>query len=333
MINNQDLLACQQYVTAGDATQYSNLHEDTLMLDLTHSNLIQRHIEIRFDKHTTVSTLRDKIHQQTGTPPHFQHLQLISGGQIFAQIPPNQETNRMLGYYSLSHGMTCHCVDIDPHSNSKNGGYEDVSLVKRYVMSDEDYNKRKGTIRDWGRKKKELDPTFTLARHAKEHRELMEATRLAKQGLDLPKGFEFDTHGKVVRSDIDIDESECNTGCCNSNNKENEECNNIQEHEYSEETVQHAKVDMRCEVRPGNRRGTVAYVGVIEELGTGGYWAGIIFDEPVGKTDGTVAKSGTRYFDAPGPMYGGFVRGKNLEVGDFPERDIMDELDDSDDEI
>ena len=61
MINNQDLLALQSYVTANDARQYSDLHADTLVLDVTHSNLIQRHIEIRFDKHTTVSTLRDKV--------------------------------------------------------------------------------------------------------------------------------------------------------------------------------------------------------------------------------------------------------------------------------
>jgi len=89
---------------------------------------------------------------------------------------------------------------------------------------------------------------------------------------------------------------------------------------------------MRCEVRPGTRRGAVAFVGEIPELGTGGYWIGIVFDEPVGKTDGTT-KGGKRHFTAPGSNYGGFVRGKNVEIGDFPERDIMDELDDSDDEL
>ena len=47
----------------------------------------------------------------------------------------------------------------------------------------------------------------------------------------------------------------------------------------------------------------------------------------------TMTKSGKRYFTAPGDKYGGFVRGKNVEIGDFPEKDIMDELDDSDDEL
>jgi hypothetical protein len=61
MINNTDLRALQSYVRANDETQFDDLHADTLVLDITHSNLKQRHIEIRFDKHTTISTLRDKV--------------------------------------------------------------------------------------------------------------------------------------------------------------------------------------------------------------------------------------------------------------------------------
>lgn len=325
MINNEDLLALQSYVTANDATQYADLHEDTLVLDITHSNLKQRHIEIRFDKHTTVATVRDKIYQQTGTKPHFQHLQILSSPGVFPplfEILPEQDNTRMLGYYSLNHGVTVHCIDLDPHSGSKGGGYEDTSLVKKYVMSDEEYNKRKGTLRDWGRQQKEKDSTFTLAKHAKQHRELMEAQRQAKLGLELPKGFEYGADGKVRR----IEEDEAMI--VNDSNKEENK-----ENEFGIDTVEGIEVGMRCEVRPGTRRGKIAYVGEINELGSGGYWVGVIFDEPVGKTDGTTNGGKTRYFEAPGSNYGGFVRGKNVEAGDFPERDIMDELEDSDDEL
>jgi tubulin-folding cofactor B len=45
------------------------------------------------------------------------------------------------------------------------------------------------------------------------------------------------------------------------------------------------------------------------------------FDEPVGKSDGSV--KGTRVFDCQ-PNFGAFVRGKNVTVDDFPERDLMD---------
>ena len=229
----------------------------------------------------------------------------------------------MLGYYSLSHGITIHCIDLDPHSGSKGGGYEDTSLVEKYVMTDEDYNKRKGTLRDWGRQQKEKDSSFTLAKHAKEHRELMEAQRQAKLGLELPKGFEYGADGKVLRIEPIDEEPQMINGSSNEEKKESE---------FSKETVEGIEIGMRCEVRPGTRRGKIAFVGEISELGDGGYWVGVIFDEPVGKTDGT-AKGGKRYFEAPGSNYGGFVRGKNVEVGDYPERDIMDELEDSDDEL
>lgn len=52
---------------------------------------------------------------------------------------------------------------------------------------------------------------------------------------------------------------------------------------------------------------------------------GVRFDEPVGKSNGYV--KGVKYFDCV-PKYGGFIRGANLKVGEYPERDLMDELED-----
>jgi len=314
-IKNQDLLALKNYVLAGDATAYSSLPEGSLILDLSHSNLKQRHVEIRFDMHDTISHLRSKIHQKSGTPPDFQHLQIMRGGSVMFEIPPNTEDNRMLGYFSLSHGSNIHCIDLDPHSGSRGGGYEDVSLVEKYVMSEEDYNKRKGTVRDWGRKMKEKDPTFTYSKYAEEKKMLNEARLMAKRGLDLPEGFEFNANGDVVRSNK-----------VNDSKATDEELEAI----FGTDSVAGILVGTRCSVAPGDRRGEIAFVGLVPEIGPG-YWVGVMFDEPVGKTDGTV-KGGKRYFNAVGHKRGGFVRGKNIETGDFPEKDIMDELEDSDDD-
>ncbi len=60
-----------------------------------------------------------------------------------------------------------------------------------------------------------------------------------------------------------------------------------------------------------------------------GYWVGIVFDEPVGRSDGMV--QGRRDFDTHGPWYGGVVRGKNVTEGDFSVRDCLEE--DSDEEL
>lgn len=322
-IKNRDLLALRAYITAKDATQYQDVHASTVVLDLTHSNLTQRHIEIRFDKHDTLYRLRQRIHQKTGTSPGFQHLQIKSAGQVLQEIPPTVEDHYKLGYFGLEHhGLEVHCIDLDPHSGSRGGQYEDVSLVKKYQMTDEEYDQRKGTLRDWGREQKAKDSTFSMAKHAREHRELVDAQRQHKLGLELPKGFFVDSSGKVVRDDT-VDTQPTSI--------KKKDTNTEAELAYGEDSIAGIEVGSRCQVEPGARRGVVSYLGEVPELGGGGYWVGVTFDEPVGKTDGTAA-NGKRYFDAP-PKQGGFVRGKNVHVGDFPERDIFDDSDEDDDEL
>ena len=203
----------------------------------------------------------------------------------------------MLGYFGLEHGVTIHCVDLDPNSGSKGGQYEDVSLVQKYVMSDEDYDKRKGTLRAWGREQKAVDPSFTYTKHEREHRAKVEANRKAKLG----EGCSAEGDDKAA------------------------------EVSHDKESVRGMEIGMRCEVHPGGRRGSIQFIGEIPKLGSGGYWCGVRFDEPVGKADGPI--KGKRYFEAE-KGYGGFVRAKNVAVGDYPERSFEDELDsDSDDEL
>lgn len=92
------------------------------------------------------------------------------------------------------------------------------------------------------------------------------------------------------------------------------------------------KVGARCRVinpREPNgpeRRGTVKYVGKVPEIKASQlYWVGVEYDEPLGKNDGTIENK--RYFDAK-KGYGSFVKAEIVEVGDFPEEDLL-----SDDEL
>jgi tubulin-folding cofactor B len=84
-------------------------------------------------------------------------------------------------------------------------------------------------------------------------------------------------------------------------------------------SVEGIEVGLRCECSPGARRGTVAYVGEVLALGLG-YWVGVKFDEPVGKSSGTL---GTKVVFEAAPGYGGFLRGYNVTTGDFP---VVDDL-------
>lgn len=128
-IKNPDILSLKAYIQAQDATLRAALDPDIVCLDVTHSNLQQRHVEIRFYKHDTLSTLRQRIHRQTGTPPADQHLQVWDGEMLVAEIPPladdDDDDHYMLGRFGLvHHGMRVHCVDVNPYSGSAGGAYE-----------------------------------------------------------------------------------------------------------------------------------------------------------------------------------------------------------------
>jgi tubulin-folding cofactor B len=108
-----------------------------------------------------------------------------------------------------------------------------------------------------------------------------------------------------------------------------DEVNRI-ENEFQEEAVK-IKLEDRCQVDMGDsffKKGTVMFVGKTEfkpgiemVLLYIGYWVGIKYDEPLGKHDGTV--QGKRYFTCP-QKYGGFVRPNKVQVGDYPEDDLLD---------
>lgn len=85
-------------------------------------------------------------------------------------------------------------------------------------------------------------------------------------------------------------------------------------------------VGARCSVARDEsfgRRGTIAYVGSASFAP--GPWVGVVYDEPVGKNDGSV--QGVRYFTCA-PQCGGMVRPAMVTVGDFPP-----EIDWSDEEL
>ena len=94
--------------------------------------------------------------------------------------------------------------------------------------------------------------------------------------------------------------------------------------DFMKEEAEAIQVGSRCELNVGQRRGEVMFRGRVIGLGAG-FWIGVRLDEPTGDSNGTVR--GTPYFEA-GDKCATFVRPDELQVGDFPERDIFDEEED-----
>lgn len=157
-ITKEDVDQLRNYVMGASS---ANRAESTVLLHVTHSNLKETRIfELRFDMHMTVEALKVKLSFHCGTSPSAMMLQLLDGsGNMVAEL---FEDHRKLGYYSPYDGYTIHVVDTDPNSASANGWLEDTSLVEKYKMSDDAYNKLENTYRRWKDTKLKEDPTWTL---------------------------------------------------------------------------------------------------------------------------------------------------------------------------
>lgn len=272
----------RDYITANDHLQYTQLPDGVVAVLLTHSNLDAKHLDIRLDLHNKIEDVKEKLRTHIGTPVLHQRLILRNQGRDICEMGDN---SKMLGFYSVESGMEIHVIDTDPFSLSRNGGLTDTSLVEKYRLSDEAYEKRSGTMREFIREQRKKDPNFKLKPSAN--------TKMGVSGSTAAVGAESAGGGESAPA---------------------------YDPPPGAESVAGISVGDRCEVTPGERRGTIKFIGEIPEIKVGGFWVGVQLDEPIGSNDGSV--KGTRYFECP-EKYGAFVRGTNVKVGDFPERDIF----------
>ncbi|KAJ9516910.1 hypothetical protein QJQ45_027299 [Haematococcus lacustris] len=195
LISKEDIVALREYVT-GQGGQ--NRLESTVLLHVTHSNLKAKFFELRLDMHMTIESLKVKLSFHVGTNPSAMLLQLLNeAGNIVASC---LDDSRKLGYYSPHDGYSLHVVDLDPTSASAGGWLEDVSLVDKYVMSDDAYGQRENTYRRWKQGKLAEDPSWTL-----------EKEMAKKRGVALPAGKE-----KVTDPEFQAAEAGALSGCVGS---------------------------------------------------------------------------------------------------------------------
>ena len=108
----------------------------------------------------TVARVKEKLMTHVGSNVSTMRLSLKDWDG--ALVAPMTDDSKMLGYFSPEDGWTIHIDDTDAHSASAGGWLEDVSLVQKYEISEEDYNKRENTYRKFKEKKLAEDPTWTI---------------------------------------------------------------------------------------------------------------------------------------------------------------------------
>lgn len=139
-------------------------------LIITHS-VLSIHAEKHYDISLTVEQLKEKLYTVVGTQPD--HMQLILRDNKGKSIPLTNDkaTLAELGVVDYDE---IHVIDNDPSNRMQ--AFTDVSSVKKYEISEEDYNKREDTFRKW--KEKHILPKMKEKQQQQQKEENLE---------DLPK--------------------------------------------------------------------------------------------------------------------------------------------------
>ncbi|GMN60917.1 hypothetical protein TIFTF001_030007 [Ficus carica] len=131
--------------------------DDSVLLRVTHSNLKSFSSDVRFSLQTTVESVKDKLWRKCGTSVNSMLLELYDDSN--AKISDLSDNSTPLGFYSPFDGYRIHVIDLDPSSVTSGGWLEDTSLVEKYKISDEDYQKRQGTYRKFREKMASQNPS------------------------------------------------------------------------------------------------------------------------------------------------------------------------------
>lgn len=135
--------------------------ENTILLNVQHSNLKQTRLaEIRMDKRTIIDDVKQRLYLHTGTRPASMRLFLRdASGQTKCEL---RNENATLGQMGAVTGDSLLLIDEDPYSASANGWLEDTSLVPKYVMPDDVYDKKENTYRKFKAKMRKKDPNWSM---------------------------------------------------------------------------------------------------------------------------------------------------------------------------
>lgn len=154
---NGDSAALRAYVTAKDGQEFENQAEGEICFHVTHSHLKTEFMEMRLNVHMTIAQVKAKLYTHSGTAQDFQRLLLKRNGSIICEM---NDLSRKLGFYSPQNGMEIHIQDLNPNSLARSGWLDNVNLVQKYQISEEDYNKRTNTVRRFKQDKLKEDPNW-----------------------------------------------------------------------------------------------------------------------------------------------------------------------------
>ncbi|KAJ3125583.1 hypothetical protein HK098_008372 [Nowakowskiella sp. JEL0407] len=106
--------------------------------------------ERRFDKSISIAKFKERLEPITGISSAHMSLSLYS--QKDELITKLADADKMLGFYSVQDFMRVDVVDTNPYR--KKNEFTDLSQVPKFELSENDYDQRRDTVRDYLRRNK-----------------------------------------------------------------------------------------------------------------------------------------------------------------------------------
>ncbi|KAL3821007.1 hypothetical protein ACJIZ3_006912 [Penstemon smallii] len=131
--------------------------DDSVILRITHSNIKSFSSDVRFSPQMTVEAVKEKLWKKCGTSVDSMSLELYD--DMGDKVSVLGDNTRPIGYYSPQNGFRLHVIDLDPSSVTSGGWLEDTSLVEKYKITDEAYDKLDGTYKKFKEKLGHRYPT------------------------------------------------------------------------------------------------------------------------------------------------------------------------------
>jgi tubulin-folding cofactor B len=132
--------------------------DQVIKLNATHSHTQITIAEIRFHRSQKLFEVKAVFSKKYGTLPEYMKCKLIksNGEERPLSLNDDEKSLKELGIEDYD---TIHINDLNPNSVLVQNNFDDVSTVKKYELSEEDYNKREDTVRKF-KKKLLSDPNY-----------------------------------------------------------------------------------------------------------------------------------------------------------------------------
>ncbi|XP_051953242.1 tubulin-folding cofactor B-like [Xyrauchen texanus] len=127
----------------------------------------------RFNRGITIAEFKSKLEMIVGTPAAYMDLELFNTSDRFLQKLDDNEA--LLGSYPIDDDCRIHVTD---QSGTQSGEFTDLSKVEKFEISDDAYEKRADTVRNF--KKNMKLGQFNEENRAKEEEALAKKEELEK---------------------------------------------------------------------------------------------------------------------------------------------------------